>query len=82
MAKKNPNAVALGRRGGQRRVQKGFGVLPDSERAEAARRGVQARWDAYYAAHPEKLKAKQEREARRGTVARGRPPKKKAKAGK
>jgi hypothetical protein len=39
-----------------------------------------ARWAAYYKAHPEKLKAKQEREAKKATgrVKRGGPPKKAA----
>ena len=30
------------------------------------------RWAAYYAAHPDKLKARLEREARKGKVKRGR----------
>ena len=51
--------------------------LSDEELREASRKASNARWDAYYAAHPEKLKAKLEREARKGTAKRGRPPKKK-----
>jgi len=47
------------------------------EREVAARCAVEARWDAYYAAHPEKLQAKLEREARKGIRKRGRPPNKK-----
>jgi hypothetical protein len=33
----------------------------------------------YYQDHPEKLQARQEREAKKGKVKRGRPPKKKGK---
>jgi len=51
-------------------------IAPDRQ-AEIVREGAKARWDAYYAAHPEKLKAKLEREARKGTRKRGRPPNKK-----
>lgn len=47
------------------------------ERQEASRQAVNARWEAYYATHPEKLQARLEREARKGTRPRGRPPKKK-----
>ena len=55
--------------------------MSPKEREEFARMGGKAgsnaRWQAYYAAHPEKLKAKLEREAKKGTRPRGRPPKKK-----
>jgi len=51
--------------------------MSDEDRTEFARMGGQAgskaRWEAYYAAHPEKLKAKLERDARKGTRKRGRP---------
>lgn len=33
-------------------------ALSPEERSEASRMAVQARWDAYYRLHPEKLKAK------------------------
>ena len=46
-----------------------------AERKAAALAAIQARWEAYYAAHPEKLQAKLEREARKGARPRGRPPK-------
>ena len=52
--------------------------LSQKELCEASRKASNARWDAYYAAHPEKLQAKLEREARKGTRKRGRPPNKKA----
>ena len=45
MAKrKNPAAVALGRLGGKKKVKKGFGVMTDEEKREAAKRGAAARW--------------------------------------
>jgi hypothetical protein len=53
--------------------------MSPEEAAELGRNAAAARWDAYYAAHPEKLKARQEREAKKGTRPRGRPPKKRAK---
>jgi hypothetical protein len=51
--------------------------LEPAEATALAQRAAKERWDAYYAAHPEKLKAKLEREARKGTRKRGRPPNKK-----
>jgi len=72
MAKKNPAAVALGRRGGKAWAA----TLSPGELSEAGRKAINARWKAYYADHPEKLKAKLEREARKGKAKRGRPPKK------
>jgi len=45
MAKrKNPAAVALGRKGGQKKVPKGVAVLSEEERRERARQAAQARW--------------------------------------
>lgn len=75
MAKrKNPAAVALGKLGGRVRVPKGLATLDADRQAEIAQAGAKARWKQYYTAHPEKLKARQEREARKtGKV--GRPPK-------
>jgi hypothetical protein len=52
--------------------------LSADERREAGRHAVNARWEAYYAAHPDKLKAKLERESKKGQAKRGRSPKKKA----
>jgi hypothetical protein len=51
-------------------------LLP-SEATALAQKAVNARWEAYYAAHPEKLQAKLERQVKKGKVKRGRPPKKK-----
>ena len=42
--KKNPAAVALGRRGGQKKVPKGFSVLSDEERKANAKAAAEARW--------------------------------------
>lgn len=55
--------------------------LSQEELREASRKASNVRWATYYAAHPEKLKAKLEREARKGTRPRGRPSKKKQKTG-
>jgi hypothetical protein len=78
MARKNPAAVALGRLGGKKGGPARMDSMTDEEKQEFARQGGQAgskaRWEAYYAAHPEKLQARLEREARRGTQPRGRPP--------
>jgi hypothetical protein len=41
--KKNPAAVALGRLGGKARVPKGFAKFDPERRAEASRRGLEAR---------------------------------------
>jgi hypothetical protein len=72
--KKNPAAQALGRRGGKARAAS----LSPEELSEQARKAIDARWEQYYRAHPDKLKARQEREARKtGKV--GRPPKAKGK---
>jgi hypothetical protein len=83
MARKNPAAVALGRLGGRKGGPARMDSMTDEEKQEFARQGGQAgskaRWEAYYAAHPEKLKARLEREAKKGKVKRGRPPKKKGK---
>jgi hypothetical protein len=66
-------AAKLGRKGGKNSRK----YLEPGEATALAQRAAKERWDAYYRAHPEKLKAKLEREARKGTTKRGRPPKKK-----
>jgi hypothetical protein len=40
---KDPNAVALGRKGGRARVPKGFSMLSPKQRREIARKGALAR---------------------------------------
>jgi hypothetical protein len=66
--------VEIGAKGGKARANR----LSDEELSAASSVAANARWAAYYAAHPDKLKAKLEREARKGKVKRGRPPQKKA----
>jgi hypothetical protein len=45
MAKrKNPAAVALGRRGGKAKVPKGLAKMTPERRAEIAAKGAAARW--------------------------------------
>jgi hypothetical protein len=45
MAKrKNPAAVALGRKGGKAKVAKGFSALTDEQRSAVAKRAAAARW--------------------------------------
>ncbi len=67
------DVTELGRRGGHATAAR----RTPEERKAAARTAIEARWDAYYAAHPEKLKAKLEKAAQKGKVKRGRPPKQK-----
>ena len=66
-------AVRLGRKGGRNSRK----YLDPADATALARKAVNARWEAYYAAHPEKLKAKLEREAKKGQSKRASPPKKK-----
>ncbi len=77
MAAKNRRTLIdvaeIGRKGGRNSRK----YLDPEEATALAQKAVNARWEAYYAAHPEKLKARLEREARKGKVKRGRPPKKK-----
>jgi hypothetical protein len=62
----------IGAKGGRARAAN----LSAKELQASARAAVLARWEQYYRDHPEKLKARNEREARKtGKV--GRPPKKK-----
>ena len=68
-------AAKLGRKGGKNSRKN----LDPGEATTLAQKAAKTRWDSYYAAHPEKLKAKLEREARKGTRPRGRPSKKKPK---
>jgi hypothetical protein len=45
MAKrKNPAAVALGRKGGRQRVAKGFSTMSPERRREIAKKAAAARW--------------------------------------
>ena len=67
----NIHAAALGRKGGKNSRKN----LPDGGTA-LGQAAAKARWEAYYAAHPDKLKARREREKQRTTSS----PKKKAPA--
>ena len=42
--RKNPNAVALGKRGGKKRVPKGFSKMAPERRREIAQKAAQKRW--------------------------------------
>jgi hypothetical protein len=44
MTRKNPHAVALGRKGGKRGGKARWEGVPPGERSELARKAVQARW--------------------------------------
>jgi hypothetical protein len=67
----NIHAAALGKKGGKNSRKN----LPDGG-TSLGQAAAKARWDAYYKEHPEKLVARQEREAKRSVSA----PKKKATA--
>ena len=67
------DVTEIGRKGGKARAAN----LSAKELSDGASSAAAARWEQYYRDHPEKLKARKEREARKtGKV--GRPPKKKA----
>jgi hypothetical protein len=68
------DVVAAGKLGGDARAAN----LSAEELAEGGRLAASERWKRYYAAHPEKWRERQAREAKKGTVPRGRPPKKKS----
>lgn len=70
--------VEIGAKGGKNSRR----YMTADEASLLAAGAANARWEAYYAAHPDKLKAKLEREAKKGTVPRGRPKKKALKKGK
>jgi hypothetical protein len=59
VARKLIDPVEIGAMGGKARAVK----LSDRELSEGSSFAANARWDAYYEAHPEKLKARKEREA-------------------
>jgi hypothetical protein len=42
--KKNPHAVALGRRGGLKKAPKGFAAMTPARRREISQRALVARW--------------------------------------
>jgi hypothetical protein len=70
--KKLIDPAEIGAEGGR----KSRSYMSQDEARALGQGAAKKRWDAYYAAHPEKLKAKLERQARKGKVTRGRPRKK------
>ena len=44
MAKKNPAAVALGRKGGMAKVKKGIAMFSKADRAKLVKKAAAARW--------------------------------------
>ncbi|MGA2774230.1 MAG: hypothetical protein ABSG26_25870 [Bryobacteraceae bacterium] len=42
--RKNPAAVALGRKGGRKKVAKGFSVMSPERRSKIAKEAAAARW--------------------------------------
>ena len=52
------DTAKIGKKGGKARAAN----LSEAELSAAGSKAIKARWDAYYKAHPEKLKAKLERE--------------------
>lgn len=75
---KDPAAVRLGRKGGTNSRAN----MSEAQASDLGRSAVSERWRRYYEENPDKWAERQARETRKGTVPRGRPPKKKAKAGK
>ena len=61
------DVTELGRAGGHARAAN----LSEAELSAAGSKAIKARWDAYYAAHPEKLKAKLEKAAKAKKNAKG-----------
>ena len=55
------DVAKAGRLGGKARAER----LSQQELSDAGRRAVETRWEAYYKAHPEKLKAKLEKQKRK-----------------
>jgi len=43
--RKNPAAVALGRKGGKKKVAKGFSQMDPERRAEISRKAAAKRWE-------------------------------------
>jgi hypothetical protein len=62
------DVTELGRKGGLARAES----LTPAERTAGASHAAAARWEKYYKEHPERLKAKLEREAKAGRNGRKR----------
>jgi len=61
------DVTELGRAGGHARAA----AMTDSQRSQAAREAVQARWERYYAEHPEKRKTARTAASRNKTKKQG-----------
>lgn len=59
------DVTEMGRKGGLARAEN----LSEAELSAAGAKAAKAKWDAYYELHPDKLKLKQERVARRSVPA-------------
>ena len=55
----------MGKRGGEKKVAKGFSVLSAKERRQASRAALKARWDRWRAENPEKAKLSESRRRKR-----------------
>jgi hypothetical protein len=60
------DVTEMGRAGGKARAEN----LTDAELSAAGSKAIKARWDAYYAANPDKLKAKLAKKAAKKRVKR------------
>jgi hypothetical protein len=60
------DVTEMGRAGGKARAES----LSDAELSAAGSKAIKARWDAYYAANPDKLKAKLAKKAAKKRVKR------------
>lgn len=56
------DTAEIGKKGGDARAAN----LSPKARSASASQASRARWDAYYREHPEKLKARQERDKKKG----------------
>jgi len=65
MARKNPAAVALGKRGGRASAKSRLAAMTDEDRTAIGKRMVEARWAKYRKEHPEKAKASESRRKKR-----------------
>jgi hypothetical protein len=65
VARKNQAAAALGRKGGKKRVPKGFSMMGEKDRKAIARAAILARWEKWKADNPEKWASSEERRRKR-----------------
>ena len=58
------DTAKIGKKGGEARAAN----LSDAERRKSASHASKARWETYYNLHPDKLKAKRERDLKKRTA--------------